>query len=255
MCRQPEVRRSAFALSRSERYLENETEAFVPLFGVVHILLLGTVVIGAVALSWLCRHRHSAARPLRLALGCCIATNELVWWVFRYEHEGIHLTNLPLQLCDVTVWMTVLACITCIPLAVEFSYFSGLAGSGMALLTPDLWSPWPTYPAVYFFVAHGAIVVACAMMVFGKIVAIRRGAVWRIFLLLAAYAVVVGVFNEISGANYMYLCRRPAHPSLLDLLGQWPFYLLGAAAAALILIALLWLPVRPRRPVTAGASR
>jgi hypothetical integral membrane protein (TIGR02206 family) len=215
----------------------------VPLFGVVHALLLGGIVMAAVALSGLCRHYARAARPLRLALGIGIAANELVWWVFRYGHEGIHLTNLPLQLCDLTVWATVLACITCLPLAVEFSYFTGLAGSGMALLTPDLWSPWPSYPAVYFFLAHGGIVVACVVLVFGRVAAVRRGAVPRTFGLLAAYAAAVGIFNAMAGANYMYLCRRPANPSLLDFFGQWPLYILGGAAVALILFELLWLIV------------
>ena len=35
--------------------------------------------------------------------------------------------------------MTVAACLTLKPWIVEFDYFAGMAGAGMALLTPDLW--------------------------------------------------------------------------------------------------------------------
>ncbi len=216
----------------------------MPLFGLVHVLLLGVVTAAAVTLASLCRRKRLAPQPLRFVLGYGIAANELTWWIFRYGHEGVHLTNLPLQLCDLTVWSTVVACIVCAPLAVEFSYFTGLAGSGMALLTPDLWSPWPSYPAVYFFLAHGGIVVASTVLVFGRIVAIRRGAIPRIFGLLTGYAVVVGIFNAFVGSNYMYLCRKPANPSVLDFLGPWPVYLFGGAAVALALFWLLWIPVR-----------
>jgi uncharacterized membrane protein YwaF len=85
--------------------------------------------------------------------------------------------------------------------------------------------------------------VACAVLVFGRITTVRPGAIRRIFGLLAGYAVVVGIFNAFAGANYMYLCRKPTNPSLLDLLGPWPVYLLGGAAVALALFWLLWLPV------------
>jgi len=217
----------------------------VQLFGVVHSLLLLTIAGAAAMLSWLCRGRKVPMRAVRLALGCGIAVNELVWWVFRYSHEGIHATNLPLQLCDLTVWMTVLACLTTFPAVVEFAYFAGVAGSGMAVLTPDLWTPWPSYPAIYFFLAHGGVLVACCVLVFGRVAAIRQGAVWRTFAILAVYAALVGAFNAIFGANYMYLCRKPANPSLLDWLGPWPLYLVGGAVVALALFWLLWLPVRP----------
>lgn len=215
------------------------------LFGPAHLSLLIATIGAAATLSWLCRRRKVTARTVSLALGSGIAVNELVWWVFRYAHEGIHTANLPLQLCDLTVWMTVLACLTTIPAAVEFAYFAGVAGSGMAILTPDLWTPWPSYPAIYFFLAHGGVLVACSVLTFGRVAAIRRGAVWRTFGILAAYAAIIGAFNAISGANYMYLCRKPANPSLLDLLGPWPLYLGGGAAVALLLFWLLWLPVRP----------
>ena len=150
-------------------------------------------------------------RAVRLALGCGIAVNELVWWVFRYSHEGIQATNLPLH----------------------------------------------SYPAIYFFLAHGGVLVACCVLVFGRVAAIRQGAVWRTFAILAVYAALVGAFNAIFGANYMYLCRKPANPSLLDWLGPWPLYLVGSAVVALVLFWLLWLPPRPqmRLPGSAIESR
>jgi hypothetical integral membrane protein (TIGR02206 family) len=215
----------------------------VPLFGPVHLSLLIATIGAAVALSWLCRAKKVSPRAVRLVLGCGLAGNELIWWVFRYSHEGVHLTNLPLQLCDLTVWMTVLGCLTTIPAVVEFAYFAGVAGSAMALLTPDLWTPWPSYPAIYFFLAHGGVLIACVVLTFGGIAALRRGAVWRAFAILAVYAVVIGAFNAAFGANYMYLCRKPANPSLLDLLGPWPVYLAGGAVIGLMLFWLLWLPV------------
>ncbi len=217
------------------------------LFGPVHLSLLAAIVAAAALLSILCRRRRIGLRTARLALGWGLAANELVWWVFRYSQEGLRFpVNLPLQLCDVTLWTTVLACLTLLPAALEFAYFAGMAGAAMALLTPDLWTPWPSYPAIYFFLAHGGIVVACSLLVFGRIAPLRQGAMWRTFGWLLGYTAAIGLFNAIFGTNYMYLCRKPANATLLDALGPWPVYLLAGGAICLGLFWLLWLPVRPK---------
>jgi len=218
----------------------------MPLFGPLHLALLAAIAAVAVGLSWLCRRRPERARAVRLALGWGIAVNELIWFAYRYSHEGLHLWNLPLQLCDLGVWLSVAACLTAVPWVVEFAYFAGLAGAGMALLTPDLWSPWPSYPAVYFFLAHGGIVTAVAVLVFGRIRPLRPGAVWRAYARLLAWAAFDGLFNWLAGTNYMYLRRKPSSASALDLFGRWPLYLVAGAAVALALFWLLWLPARPR---------
>ncbi|HEV2445872.1 MAG TPA: YwaF family protein, partial [Candidatus Sulfopaludibacter sp.] len=158
------------------------------LFGPVHSALLSLTALAAALLAALCRRRPAMRRAVRLALGLGIMLNEIAWWIFRYSHEGIHLANLPLQLCDLTVWATVLACLSLRPPIVEFAYFAGLAGAGMALLTPDLWSPWPSYPAIYFFVAHGGIVIAIVALVFGDIAPLRPGALWRAYVMLLGFA-------------------------------------------------------------------
>lgn len=114
----------------------------------------------------------------------------------------------------------------------------------MAVLTPNLWSPWPSYPAIYFFIAHGTVIIAVVVLAFGRIVEWRPGAPWRAFGLLLAYAALVGAFDAVFKTNYMYLCHKPGSASLLNLLGPWPLYLLTSAVTTLLLFWFLWLPVR-----------
>ena len=218
------------------------------------VLLLG-IAAGAAALAVLCRRGWIRGRIVRLALGIGLAGNEAAWWVFRYSHEGLHLWNLPLQLCDLTIWATVLACLRPAPWIVEFAYFAGLAGAGMALLTPDLWSPWPSYPAIYFFAAHGGIVVAVAALVFGGVARPGTRPPWRAFRLLLAYTAIIGLFDATTGTNYMYLRRKPRNESLLDAFGPWPAYLVGGAASALALFWLLWLPLRATARRLSGVTQ
>jgi hypothetical integral membrane protein (TIGR02206 family) len=192
----------------------------VPLFGPLHFSLIAAIAAVCIALSVLCRRKQFPTRSVCLAIGWGLVINELVWWTFRYSHEGLHLWNLPLQLCDVTLWMSALACLTRAPRVVEFAYFGRIAGAFMAVLTPDLWSPWPTYPAIYFFIAHGGIVLAVSVLVFGRIAPLASGAVWRAFAMLLSFA--VGAVNAIAGTNFMYLCRKPKGASLLDLSAPGP---------------------------------
>ncbi len=121
----------------------------------------------------------------------------------------------------------------------------------MALLTPDLWSPWPSYPAIYFFVAHGGIVIACAVLVFGGIRPLRPGAWMRAYSALLVYTSAVGIFDWIAGANYMYLRFKPKSGSLLDAFGPWPVYLLPAMVLA---AALFWVLEKAARPLRQPAA-
>jgi hypothetical integral membrane protein (TIGR02206 family) len=224
------------------------------LFGPLHLTLILIIVATCTALAFACRRKLLDVRKVRLGLGWGLVINELIWWTFRYSHEGLHLWNLPFQLCDVTLWMSAIACLTLSGRVVEFAYFGGMAGAGMAILTPDLWSPWPTYPAIYFFLAHGGIVVAISVLVYGRISPLRPGAVWRGFAMLLGFAAAIGTLNAIAGTNFMYLCRKPKSASALDALGPWPMYLVAGAAVALALFWLLWLPVRPRQVSNRAAT-
>jgi hypothetical integral membrane protein (TIGR02206 family) len=156
--------------------------------------------------------------------------------------------SLPVDLCDVAL---VIAAITCwIPdwaLGVELTYFWGLAGTLQAVVTPDLSARFPQLQFLEFVVGHVGVVVAAGYLVIGVRREPRPGAVLRISAVTVAYAVVVGVIDALTGANYMYLRHVPRHASLLSELGPWPWYIPSAAGVAIVLFAVLDGPFWKRR--------
>lgn len=219
------------------------------LFGPVHLSILGLVLATGVLAAWPARRHPAAATGIRWILGCFLGLNELVWYAYKLRTEGWRFPEgLPLNLCDLTVWLTAAALLTKKPLPFEIAYYAGIGGSTMALLTPDLWERFPSYPTVYFFVAHGTVVAAILFLLWSGLARPRQGSVWKVMAAVNGYAALIGVFNALYGTNYMYLCRKPGNASLLDFFGPWPLYLLPAEAVGLAIFYLLYLPFRRRVP-------
>ncbi len=156
--------------------------------------------------------------------------------------------SLPLDLCDVAVFVAAIACWTTRwPLAFELTYFWGLAGTLQAVGTPDLSAGFPSLAFFEFVLGHLAIVIAAVYLVIGLRRRPRPGAVARVFAITAGYTALVGLVDWRLGANYMFLRAVPRHTSLLSVLGPWPWYLLSAAAIAIVLLLVLDAPFRGRR--------
>lgn len=211
----------------------------------VHLAIIAAIPLVAALLAARARRRPAAARPIRLCLAVAIGANELVWYGYAAARGWVAPPHgLPLDLCDVALWLTVFTLVSPRPWALDAIYYVGIAGSGMAVLTPDVGAPFPSYPAVKFFAAHGSVVAAILFLVFSGALRPRRHSWWRVLLAVNVYAALVGLFNARFGTNYMYLCEKPRSSTLLDLFGGWPWYLLGGEVMGLLLFALLYLPVR-----------
>lgn len=213
------------------------------IFSLVHLVILAAIPLIAMVLAASARAHLMHARRISLSLAAFLTVNEIIWYSYRYSTEGVRFPEgLPLQLCDAMVWMAVAALLSGKQWVFETAFLVGIAGAGMALITPDLWAPLRSYPSVYFFLAHGGIVAAMLYLNWSGARRLAPGCVWRVFLTVNLFAVFVGTFNAIFGTNYMYLCRKPQGASPLDYFGPWPFYILGGEALALMMLWMLWLP-------------
>jgi hypothetical integral membrane protein (TIGR02206 family) len=162
--------------------------------------------------------------------------------------------DLPLALCNMAVLVAAAACLWQVPLLVELAYFWGLTGTLQAVITPDLDVGFPHLMFFQYVVGHVAIVTGALFLVIGLRITPRPGAVWRTFAVTAGYTAFVGIVDWFGGANYMFLRRPPANWTVLRLLGPWPWYIVSAAAVAVVLFAVLDLPFRYARRRRSGGD-
>jgi hypothetical integral membrane protein (TIGR02206 family) len=182
------------------------------------------------------------SRGLAVVIGATYAV-EHAWFIARGAWSLDF--NLPLHLTDVVTVVAVLALWTARPLLVELTWFWGLTASLQAVLTPDLGSAdFPELLYWTFFITHSGAVVAAFVLVVGRRIVPRPGAVKRVFAATVVVAAAAGAANLASGGNYMWLREKPEAGSLLDFMGPWPWYILSAAALALLLFTLLEMPFR-----------
>ena len=226
--------------------------------GPAHLAALGTTAVAAVGLTWWARRLEGAAmHRLRMVLAGLLAAAAVTLRIAE-AREGIAevLDLVPLELCDLTVIVAVVALLTRHPLACEALYFWGYTGTLLAMVTPDINAGFPSVRFASYFGLHGAVVAAAACVVWGLGVRPRPGAPWRVLLLTNVYAAIVAVVNAATGANFFYLCRKPPSPTLLDAFGPWPVYILVAEAFALGAFAALHWPARARarRKTVHGAA-
>jgi hypothetical integral membrane protein (TIGR02206 family) len=220
-------------------------------YGPSHWAVLAVFVIGSAALIWIGRRQtESQARLLGRALGALTAAVFGAALVYKLIHPTIY-GSVPLQLCDVAELTVAYALWSQRHWAFALTYYWGLILSSQALITPDLNAPdFPDLRFLAFFTLHLLVVWAAIYLTWGR--GMRPS--WRSYRFAVVttliWAAFTFTFNTIAGTDYGFLNRKPPNPSLLDVFGPWPFYLLTGAVVVLIVWALMtWPWERVRRAV------
>lgn len=227
---------------------------FVP-YGPIHWTVLIALSTGALLLALLGRRHRDTPGSARFARGFAVVL--LAWAVamqiYRLLPAHWDITDsLPLHLSDLT-WMTAAHALwTRRRWSFVLTYYWGLTLNPQAMLTPAIDAPdFPHIEFIDFWTQHTLVVWAAVYLTWG--LGMRPN--WRGYATAVGVTVAWGVsilgFNSLAGTNYGFVNAKPENPSLLDLMGDWPWYLgteliIGAAAWALI----TWPWIRPARTPT-----
>ncbi len=226
------------------------------LFGAVHLAILTGVVALAGAFAAVQRQLTPSTRWPRLALGSLLALDSLIYYGYlAWRGQLTFPGHLPLELCDAALFLTIFALFTLNRAVYDLAYYWALAGATMALLTPNLWEPFPSFGTIQFFVDHGLIVTSVLFLAWSGLMRPRAWSVARAILALNILAVFIGAFDYFFKTDYMYLRAKPQNASLLDFLGPWPWYIAATEVVALVLFVLLYLPFRRRSSSDSASER
>jgi hypothetical integral membrane protein (TIGR02206 family) len=213
-------------------------------FGGQHLITLGAIVFLCLMAVFAARLMSPVSRTwIGRSLGIILLGYMAVIYFRQAAAAALALEySLPLKLCHLVLIACILSLFRPNQWATEIAYFWGLGGTLQAALTPDLSRGFPSWDFFLFFWSHGGTLVAIFFLVSNRDFKPRKGSILRMMAAINGYALIVGAINAIGGWNYGYLCRKPNHSSLLDLLGPWPWYLLSLELVALVMFLLLSLP-------------
>jgi hypothetical integral membrane protein (TIGR02206 family) len=224
---------------------------FTP-YGLMHwVILIGTV-IGAVLLVRFGRRHRGTPTEQRFTrifaiVQFAVTFGFMILWLIPPLFDLRQ--SVPLHLSDVLRVVTGYALWSRRPWAFALTYYWGLTLNPQAILTPDL-SPdiAPVLEIASYWVQHVLVMWAVIYLTWG----LGLHPNWRSYRLTlvvtVGWAVVVFAINRALGTNYGYLNGKPGGASLLDVLGDWPWYLLVALAIAAAVWALItWPWVRQAR--------
>ena len=218
------------------------------LFGEQHVqsLIWSSIII--VSICVLCNFISNKLQLLAVKiLGVSLLVFEVTKpFIYIFGFDKPWETYLPIHMCN---FSAVLIGIFLLSkkrnqMFFELPFYWGIGGATMALITPDLDYAWPDIEYFMFFYGHGQILLG----IFFALTVLKyrprlnnfpKMALITILLLIPMYFINVLIGGE---ANYWYLMDRPAGESLMDLMTDPPFHILGVAPLALAVFFLTYIP-------------
>lgn len=212
--------------------------------GAAHISALIAIVVLNLFLLRFKNANDSTKNKIRWMLALTLLSNEIAWHIWNYTVGTWTIqTMLPLHLCSLLVWTGALMLVTKNYAIYEFMYFLGIGGAIQALATPDLGIyGFPHFRFFQTFISHGLIVTSAIYMTVVEGYRPTWKSILRIAVWMNVYVAMIYFVNTAIDSNYLMINYKPNTPSLLDLLPNWPIYVLYMEIIGVITCLLLYLP-------------
>lgn len=218
------------------------------MFSFTHFTAMAAFLIITAGIYYM-RDRFKDVKGKRAEIGLAIfliileLTNQL-WMYVNGNWRASH--SLPLELCNISLLLTIIFLFTRKKFLYEILLFTGLLGATQAIFTPSLNYDFPHFRFFHFFLTHMIIVWVPLYFTWIKGYRPTFGSCVKLFVFINVLAPIVFLINQLVDGNYMYLSHKPQNASILDYLGPYPYYILSMEVLTIVLTLIVWLVFREK---------
>lgn len=225
-------------------FAKNWTGAPFYFLGIAHMIALLSILAFNLYLLRYKAKDEAARSKVRWMMAIILWGNELGWHFWNvYTGQWTIQTMIPLHVCSLLVWLGGVMLVTKNYTIYEFAYFMGIGGALQALLTPDLGIyGFPHYRFFQTFISHGLIVTSALYMTTVEGYRPTWRSIGRVFVGMNIYMLFVFFINQAINSNYMFIAHKPETASLLDVLPEWPWYIIYLELIGLLTCLILYIP-------------
>jgi hypothetical integral membrane protein (TIGR02206 family) len=218
------------------------------MFSTSHLVILALLCIVAACVFVFRKKINSfKLRKAEIGIAFSLICMELSYHLWMYINGNWRLNHaLPLELCSLSLVLTVILLLNEGKTVYELLLFMGLLGASQALFTPFLNFDFPHFRFFHFFYTHMMMIWVPLYFTWIKG---YRPTIWsllKLFVFLNILMPVVMLINRRLHGNYMFLLHKPPSASLLDVLGPYPWYIFSMEGLLILFSVIVWLIFRER---------
>lgn len=151
-------------------------------------------------------------------------------------------TDLPLYLCSLLGLLIPIFTYYQKFWMYEVLVFWIIGGTLQAVITPDIALGFPSFDYFRYWIVHLGLLIIIFYTTFVFGLQPKLKSVFKSFLALQVYVILMVVINKLLDANYFYLNKKPQSASVLDYFGEWPWYIVVVQIIIIPLFLLIYLP-------------
>jgi hypothetical integral membrane protein (TIGR02206 family) len=218
------------------------------IFSVSHFMVMAIFVIFTICLYFFREKIKSFnLRRFEIAAAIILALIELTYHFWMYMNGAWNVSHaLPLELCSISLIFSIILLLKRNRFLFEIVFFTTILGSAQAVFTPTLQYGFPHIRFFHFFFTHMMVVWVALYFTWVKEYRPTIWSVVKLFVFMNILLPIILFINKITYGNYLYLSHKPNSPSLFDILGPHPWYILSAEGFLVVLSLFVWLLFREK---------
>jgi hypothetical integral membrane protein (TIGR02206 family) len=223
-------------------FLLKDNNHFTP-FTTQHLgVVLFLIFCGVALILWAKKQNKKTQTRVGNLLTISIATTIIFGTFLKiYKGDFNYQEDLPLHLCSFLGLTAPLLSLTKKFVYYEVFFFLVMAGTLQSVITPDQYN-YLNFPFFRYWFVHAGLVIFMMYATFVYKMKPTLKSVWKSFLGMQVYMLLMFVLNYFLGSNYFYTNRKPDAATLLDLFGDWPQYVFVVELIVIPYFLLIYLP-------------